>query len=579
MSEGAVRKLAAIVAADMVGYSRLVESDEMGTLARLKAHRVELIDPAIAKHRGRLVKSTGDGILAEFASVVDAVDFAVEVQTRMGRRNADVPPDRHIRFRIGVNVGDVVFEDGDVFGDGVNIAARIEGLAPPGGICLSRTAHDQLAGKIGLRMESMGDQQLKNIERPVEVFRLELNGAAPGEPQREAASEQPSIAVLPFTNMSGDAEQEFFADGLTEDIITELSRFRELIVISRNSTFVHKGRAVNMQDVAKEFGVQYVVEGSVRKAGNRVRITVQLIDASVDRHLWAERYDRELKDIFAIQDEVTASIVSTLSGRLEAAAHERVSRKPTSDMAAYEYTLAAKVLHHRSRREDNLRAQEMIEKAIASDPNYAHAHAWRACIKGQSWSNGWAEDRDATWRDVVSSLEVALALDDRDSDVHRILAAVSIAHDDLARAAFHQEKALSLNPNSDLIVVQNGEILTWLGRPLEGIEWIRKAMRLNPHHPQRFWSHLARAHFVARQYREAIECLRRLSKPDAFQLAMLAAAHAMLDEPEAAGSALRDALARDPALTLGSCLATLHYTEAADLEHHRQSLVRAGLPE
>ena len=312
--------------------------------------------------------------------------------------------------------------------------------------------------------------------------------------------------------MSGDPEQEFFADGLTEDIITELSRFRELLVISRNSVFVHKGKAVRVQEVAREFGVQYVVEGSVRKAGNRVRVTVQLIDAETDRHVWAERYDRELEDMFAIQDEMTSAIVATLPGRVEAATHERAKRKPTDNMAAYECVLAGKVLHHRSTPEDNAEAQRLLDRAIALDPEYAHAHAWRACVLGQTWVNGWCEDRDATWDRVVAGLQTALALDDNDSDVHRILAAVSLAHGEHDKARYHQERALGLNPNNDLIVVQQGELLTWLGRPEDGIEWIRKAMRLNPHHPERFWNHLGRANFVARRYAEAVEAFSRITR-------------------------------------------------------------------
>ena len=283
--------------------------------------------------------------------------------------------------------------------------------------------------------------------------------------------------------MSGDPEQEFFADGLTEDIITELSRFRELLVISRNSAFVHKGKPVRVQAVAREFGVQYLVEGSVRKAGNRVRVTVQLIDAEADRHVWAERYDRELEDIFAIQDEITGTIVATLPGRVEAASHERANRKPTANMVAYECVLAAKVLHHRSTPADNAEAQRLLDRALELDPNYAHAHAWRACVLGQTWVNGWCEDRDAVWDRMVAELGIALALDDHDSDVHRILAAVALAHDDHDQAAYHQERGLALNPNYDLILVQQGELLTWLGRPEDGIEWIRKAMRLNPYHP------------------------------------------------------------------------------------------------
>jgi adenylate cyclase len=348
-------------------------------------------------------------------------------------------------------------------------------------------------------------------------------------------------------------------------------------VISRNSAFVYKGQAVRIQDVAREFGVQYVVEGSVRKAGNRVRVTVQLIDAETDRHVWADRYDRELEDIFAIQDEVTAAIVATLPGRVEQATHDRAERKPTDSMAAYELVLAGKVLHHRSNPEANAEALRLLDRAIAVDPKYAHAHAWKACVLGQSWVNGWTEDREGTWKRVVAELQAALALDDNDSDVHRILAAVSLASDDHGRAEYHQERGLALNPNNDLIVVQQGELLTWLGRPEEGLEWIRKAMRLNPYHPERFWNHLGRAYFVARRYAEAIEAFMRITRPDATHHAFLAAAHAQLDHAAAAATHAAEVRARDPAFTAESYLATLHYKQPEDLEHHREALQKAGL--
>jgi adenylate cyclase len=573
----------AILAADMVGYSRLMELDEAGTLARLKTHRLELIDPVIAKNNGRIVKTTGDGMLVEFVSAADAAECAIEIQRRMARRNADVDPDRQIQFRIGINLGDVIIEDGDVLGDGVNIAARLQTVAAPGGISVSQSVRDELAHKLDVRFEDQGEQPMKNISRSVKVYAIALEETQvkplPAPPLAAADAGHLSIAVLPFVNMSGDPDQEFFADGLTEDIITALSRFRELLVISRNSTFVYKSKAVNVQEVAKAFGVHYVVEGSVRKIANRVRITVQLIDARTDRHVWAERYDRELEDIFAMQDEVTASIVATVSGRVEAAAVERVQRSPTTNMRAYEFLLTAKVLHHRSTAEDNVEAQKMIERALELDPKYAHAHAWRGCIVGQSWVYGWCPDRETAWSTIGTELATALSLDDTYSDVHRILAAINLNRGDHEAAQYHQERALALNPNNDLIVVQHGEYLTWVGRPEEGIERIRKAMRLNPHHPERFWNHLGRAYFVARKYPEAIEAFRHISKPDQFHHAFLAAAAAMAGDPATAEAHRKHALAADAGFTVDGYLGTLHYKRSEDTEHHREALLRAGLPQ
>jgi adenylate cyclase len=583
---GPERRLAAVVAADMVGYSRLMEVDEAGTLARLKTHRIELIDPAITKNRGRVIKTTGDGMLVEFQSVVDAVTCAVEIQRRMMRRNADVPAARWIQFRIGINLGDVIVDEDDLFGDGVNIAARLEALAEPGGICVSGAVRDQVGGRLeDIIFEDLGDQQVKNIARPIRVFRVRLEQNTGVAPERASdagvptpRSKKPSIAVLPLANMSGDSEQEFFADGLTEDIITELSRFHDLLVISRNSAFVYKGKAVKVQDVGREFGVDYVLEGSVRKAGGRIRVTVQLIDAETDRHIWAERYDRELEDIFAIQDEMTRAIVATLPGRVEAAGHDRAKRKPTDNMIAYECVLAAKVLHHRSTRTDNEQAQRLLDRAIALDPNYAHAHAWKACVLGQSWIYGWCIDNGMTLQQVVNELEIALALDENDSDVHRILAAVNLTRDDHDKATYHQERALALNPNYDLVVVQQGELLTWLGRPEEGIEWIRKAMRLNPHHPERFWSHLARACYCAERYAEAAEALSRLTRPDHTHHAFLAATFAQMGNSIAAGAHATEVLKREPQFSVAAYLATQHYRHEVDRKRHEAGLLKAGLP-
>jgi adenylate cyclase len=584
-ARGPERRLAAVLAADMVGYSRLMEVDESGTLARLKTHRLELIDPSIAKNRGRIIKTTGDGLLVEFQSVADAVLCAAEVQRRMARRNADVSPARWIQFRIGINLGDVIIEDNDIFGDGVNVAARLQVLAEPGGICISGAVRDQVGDRLDeIAFEDLGEQSVKNITRPIHVFRVRLESAtiAALESGKEASAapvtRKPSIAVLPLVNMSGDPEQEFFADGLTEDIITELSRFRDLLVISRNSTFVHKGKAVKVQEVARELGVEYVLEGSVRKAGDRVRVTVQLIDAQTDRHIWAERYDRKLEDIFAIQDEVTGAIVATLPGRVEAATQERVKRKRTDNMAAYECVLAAKVLHHRSQRDANAEAQSLLDRAVALDPNYAHAHAWKACVLGQTWIYGWCADRDATFQQVADELQVALALDDNDSDVHRILAAVNLTRDDHDRAAYHQERALALNPNYDLVVVQQGEFLTWLGRPEEGIDWIRKAMRLNPYHPERFWNHLGRALYGAERFAEAAEAFARITRPDHTHHAFLAAIFAQMGNGVAAAAHAAEVVKLEPAFTVSNYLATQHYKQDADRSRHEAGLLKAGLP-
>ncbi|TMJ61534.1 MAG: adenylate/guanylate cyclase domain-containing protein [Alphaproteobacteria bacterium] len=539
---GPERRLAAVVAADMVGYSRLMEIDETGTLARLKTHRIELIDAAVAKNRGRIIKTTGDGMLLEFQSVADAVLCAAEIQRRMARRNADVSPARWIQFRIGVNLGDVIVDDNDIFGDGVNVAARLEMLADPGGICVSAAVRDQLGDRLqDIAFEDLGDQSVKNISRPIRVFRVRLEpnptiGPEDAKNAVAAMSKKPSIAVLPLVNMSGDPEQEFFADGLTEDIITELSRFHDLLVISRNSTFVYKGKAVKVQEVAREFGVEYILEGSVRKAGDRIRVTVQLIDAETDRHVWAERYDRQLEDIFAIQDEMTRAIVATLPGRVEAATHDRAKRKPTDNMAAYD------------------------------------------CVLGQTWVYGWYVDRDATFQQVAKELEIALALDDNDSDVHRILAALNLNHKDHDKASYHQERALALNPNYDVVVVQQGELLTWLGRPEEGIDWIKKAMRLNPYHPERFWSHLGRACYCAQKYPEAAEAFARITRPDHTHHAFLAATFAQMGDAVAASAHAAEVLKLEPKFSVAVYLATQHYKHEADRKRHEAGLLMAGLP-
>ncbi len=374
------RRLAAILSADVVGYSRLMGEDEAGTLTALKSHRLELIDPSVEEYGGRIVKLMGDGILIEFPSVVEAFGCAIAVQRGLAKRNEAVPESRQVVFRVGVNVGDVIIEDDDIYGDGVNLAARIQSLADPGGVCISRTARDQIRDKLDIDLEDLGEHELKNIARPVRVFRIPIDSpeTPPGERaggfHQATGSESKirlAIAILPFNNMSSDPEQAFFSDGLTEDLITELSRFGDLTVIARDSTFTFKGRSMKVQEVADDLGVRDIVEGGVRRAGERVRVTVQLVDAATGEHIWAERYDRDIEDIFDLQDEITQTIASTIPGWVEEV--ERVRPKKPNDMAAYDYVIRGKILHHRVTREDNAEARKLLDKAIELDSEYAHA--------------------------------------------------------------------------------------------------------------------------------------------------------------------------------------------------------------
>src|SRR5712692_8085616 len=383
------RRLAAILAADVAGYSRLIEADEEGTLGRLRELRAEIIDPRIAEHRGRIVKTTGDGLLVEFASVVDALRCAVGMQAALAESNAPTPPDHRIAFRIGINMGDIVVEDGDIFGDGVNVAARLEGLAEPGGICVSARVQEDSAGRLDLAFEDIGEQQLKNIARPVRVYRIRLDRTSPPAARPALAlPDKPSIAVLPFTNMGGDPEQEYFADGMVEEIITALSRLRWLFVIARNSSFAYKGRAVDVKQVGRELGVRYVLEGSVRKSANRVRITGQLIDSATGAHIWTDRFDGALDDIFELQDEVASRVVGAIEPKLRQSEIERTARKPTESLDAYDLYLRALAQFHKYTEESMREVIALLTRALAIDPSYAPAAAmigW--CRSVQGWQS------------------------------------------------------------------------------------------------------------------------------------------------------------------------------------------------
>jgi len=377
-TERVERRLTAILAADVAGYSRLMGADEEGTLAQLKAHRRALVDPKITEHRGRIVKTTGDGMLVEFASVVDALRCAVEIQRGMAERNAEVPQDRRIEFRVGIHQGDIIIEEGDILGDGVNVAARLEGLAESGGICVSGRVQEDAEGKLEIPFENAGEQQLKNISRPVRVYRVRLGGVAPSSRPALPLPDKPSIAVLPFQNMSGDPEQEYFADGIVDEIITALSRFRSIFVIARNSTFTYKGRPVDVKQVGRELGVRYVLEGGVRKAANRVRITAQLIDATTAAHLWVDRFDGSLENVFDLQDQVTASVVGQIAPKLEQAEIERARRKPTESLDAYDFYLRGMASLRQWTKEGNDEAQRLFYKAIELDQDFSSAYGMAA---------------------------------------------------------------------------------------------------------------------------------------------------------------------------------------------------------
>jgi TolB-like protein/class 3 adenylate cyclase len=506
--ERAERRLAAILAADVAGYSRLIEADEDGTLDRLKALRTELIDSRIAEHRGRLVKTTGDGLLVEFVSVVDALRCAGQIQAALAEWNGEAPADRRIEFRIGIHQGDVVAEDGDIFGDGVNVAARLEGLAEPGGICVSARVQEDAAGKLDLTFADMGDQALKNITRPVRAYRvatdIATSGARPTAPALPLPN-KPSIAVLPFANMSGDPEQEYFVDGMVEEIITALSRIRWLFVIARNSSFTYKGQAVDVKQVGRELGVRYVLEGSVRKGGNRVRITGQLIDAVTGAHLWADRFDGSLEDVFELQDQVASSVAGIIEPALQAAETARSAGRPTADLTAYDLYLRAYAMYLSSARQIP-EALHLMEQAIARDPRYGPALAWAALCCYRLLLDGRSQDRAA---DALKGADFARRALEVAGDDPAVLAtaahALAYFGEDIGAMMALVDRALALNPNFARGWSISGALRRWAGQPDLAIEHIEASLRLSPR--ARIGTALltvGAAHFASRRVDEAV---------------------------------------------------------------------------
>jgi adenylate cyclase len=503
----AKRRLAAILAADVAGYSRLMGANEEGTHERLTAHFRELVNPKIAEHRGRIVKNTGDGFLAEFPSVVDAVRCAVEVQRGMAERNVNNPPETRIELRLGVNLGDVIVEEHDIFGDGVNVAARLEALAEPGGICVSRVVRDQVRDKLDYAFEDLGEKQVKNIARPVRAYRaLDLGAsAAKVSPQSLCVPDKATIAVLPFVNMSGDPDQEYFADGMVEEIITALSRIRWLFVAARNSSFTYKGQTVDVKQVGRELGVCYVLEGSVRKAGSRVRITAQLIDAATGAHLWADRFDGSLEDVFDLQDKVASIVVGTIEPALQAAETACSTRRPTRDLTAYDLYLRASAMVLSSARQTP-EALRLLEQAIACDPHYGPALAWAAFCCFRLLLHDRSDDREADRLKGADFARRALEVAGDDPGVLANAAeALAYFGEDIGAMMALVDRALALNPNFARGWHVSGVLRTWAGQPDIGIEHAEVSRRLSPR-ARMFPSLLiiGAAHFIARRFDEAV---------------------------------------------------------------------------
>ncbi len=579
----AQRRLAAILACDVVGYSRLTERDERGTLERLKTYRKDVLEPLVSQHQGRVVKRTGDGMLCEFASVVNAVTSALAIQRTMVEREADTPDEDRIRFRIGINLGDVICEeDGDLYGDGVNIAARLESIADPGGVVVSGTAYDHLQGKLDCGFTPLGDRRLKNIERPVRAYRIETStGASVAAPP--PLPEKPSIAVLPFTNMSGDPEQEYFADGLVEDIITALSRVKSFFVIARNSSFTYKGRAVDVRQVARELGVRYVLEGSIRKAGSRVRIVGQLVDAINGHHVWADRFDGDVSDIFDLQDKVAESVVGAVEPSIRLEEIKQARTKPTDYISAYDLYLRALPRFYSMTREGFADVRRLTNEALSIDPGFTLAKALGAYIRSLSVSQCWHEPDDIR---VAVRMAREVLTEARDDPTSLRFAAQVIAYSakDYETALGVIERSLLLNPNSAQGYTGSGWVNAHSSRPLIAIEHFHRAMRLSPVDPEKgiALSGIGMSYLMLERYEEALtwgeRALREMPNYGSSHRVVIGALVGLnrLDEARVAARCLMEAF---PTFTLTLQRQINPWRDKAFAERYVEALGIAGVPE
>jgi TolB-like protein/class 3 adenylate cyclase/Tfp pilus assembly protein PilF len=572
------RRLAAIMATDIVGYSRLIEANETRTLNAIKALRSQIIDPLVAGHKGRIVKLVGDGAIVEFGSVVDAVTCAIAVQEGISAHQRAVPPESRIVLRIGISLGDVVVDGDDLLGDGVNIAARLEGLAEPGGICIADAVQKQLGGKTDFAFNDLGEHTLKNITQPMRVWGWAKEPAQAVGGASLPLPDKPSIAILPFDNLSGQPEETYFSDGITEDIITGLARFRSLFVIARNSSFAFRGKPINLADIGRRLGVSYLLEGSVRRAGERVRISAQLIEAATGSHLWAERYDRSLEDIFAVQDEVAQTIVSTLVGRIEDARLRQAFGGPTDSLAAYDCLLRG-LAHYRGEGDDaNQQALEMLEKAVVLDPRYAVARSYRAFVKVAQ--NGHASAPADVLEAALTEAKFAIELDPLESRCHRILSTIYLYRREFDHAERHLGRAFELNPNDADALIMKGRLLAFRGRPEESLVWLEAAGRLNPLIIRWYDVHFGIALYSLRRFAEAAHAFKQFPLPNSWSSARLAASYAQLGRIEDAQAAAAEVLRLKPDFSTAEYMGKSVLLERAeDRDLLREGLIKAGLPE